>query len=144
MLSGKDTSTLEDQKTNIKILLAGLWTSVMFIFIYVDYFGLFIPGFLQKVINGEVGHTGIEINQLFLFLVIVLMIIPSLMIYLSLTLKARANRLTNIIAAIFKIIIVVAAMIGETWFYYLFASVVELVLLSIIVWHAWHWPEQGL
>jgi len=136
------TTTFEDPKINIKIKLAGLWASVMFIFIYVDYFGLFIPGFMRKVLEGEVGHTGLEINQVFLLTVILLMIIPSLMIFLSLVLRAKVNRLINIIAAIFKIVVVAAAMIGETWIYYIFASIVELILLSLIVWYAWKWPRQ--
>lgn len=137
------SAILEDPKINIKIKLAGLWASVMFIFIYVDYFGLYIPGFMQKVIEGEVGHTGLEINQIFLLLVILLMIIPSLMIFLSLVLKAKVNRLANIIAGIFKIVIVAGAMIGETWIYYLAGSIVELVLLGLIVWYAWKWPTQA-
>lgn len=137
------SAILEDPKINIKIKLAGLWASVMFIFIYVDYFGLYIPGFMQKVIEGEVGHTGFEINQTFLLLVILLMIIPSLMIFLCLVLKAKVNRLVNIIAGIFKIVIVAGAMIGETWIYYLAGSIVELVLLGLIVWYAWKWPTQA-
>jgi len=143
MNSEKQTATtLEDPKINIKLKLAGLWASVLFIFIYVDYFGLYIPGFMGKIIEGEVGHTGIEITQVVLLIFIILMIIPSLMIFLSVALKAKANRLTNIIVGIFKIVVVVAGMIGETWVYYLFASVVELVLLALIVWYAWKWPKQ--
>ena len=138
----KTASILEDPKINIKLKLAGLWASVLFIFIYVDYFGLYIPGFMEKIIEGEVGHTGIEITQVFLLLVIILMIIPSLMIFLSLALNAKANRLTNIIAGIFKIVVVAGAMIGEIWFYYIFASIIELVLLALIVRYAWKWPKQ--
>jgi hypothetical protein len=138
----KIVTILKDPKINIKIKLAGLWASVMFIFIYVDYFALYIPGVMEKIIEGKVAHTGIEITQVFLLLVIILMIIPSLMIFLSLVLKAKANRLTNIIASIFKIIVVVGALIGEIWIYYIFASIVELVLLSLIVWYAWKWPIQ--
>ncbi len=143
MNSNKKTATiLKDPKINIKIKLAGLWAAVMFIFIYVDYFALYIPGVIEKIIDVKVAHTGIEITQVFLLLVIILMIIPSLMIFLSLILKAKANRLTNIIASIFKIIVVVGALIGEIWIYYIFASIVELVLLSLIVWYAWKWPIQ--
>ena len=138
----KTVTILKDPKINIKIKLAGLWAAVMFIFIYVDYFALYIPGVMEKIIEGKVAHTGIEITQVFLLLVIILMIIPSLMIFLSLILKAKANRLTNIIASIFKIIVVVGALIGEIWIYYIFASIVELVLLSLIVWYAWKWPIQ--
>ena len=143
MNSNKNTAAiLEDPKINIKIKLSGLWASILFLFIYVDYFGLYIPGVMEKIIEGEVAHTGIQVTQIFLLLVITLMMIPSLMIFLSLALKAKTNRLTNIIVGTFKIIVVAAGMIGETWIYYIFASVVELVLLSLIVWYAWKWPAH--
>ncbi len=38
---------LEDLKINVKIKLAALWASVMFCYIYADYFGLYEPGKLQ-------------------------------------------------------------------------------------------------
>jgi hypothetical protein len=138
----KTAAILEDPKINIKIKLAGLWASMLFLFIYVDYFGLFIPGVMEKIIEGEVAHTGIQITQVFLLAVIILMMIPSLMIFLSLALPAKANRLTNIIVGIFNIVVVVGGLIGESWAFYIFASIVELVLLSLIVWYAWKWPKQ--
>ena len=141
-LEKKTATILEDPKINIKIMLSGLWVANMFLFIYVDYFGLFKPGVMEKIIEGEAAHTGIQITQVFLLAVITLMMIPSLMIFLSLALKAKANRLTNIIVGIFKIVIVVGALIGESWAYYIFASIVEVVLLSLIVWYAWKWPKQ--
>ena len=143
MNSEKKTATiLEDPKINIKIMLSGLWIANMFLFIYVDYFGLFIPGVMEKIIEGEAAHTGIQITQVFLLAVITLMMIPSLMIFLSLTLKAKWNRWTNIIVGIFKIAVVVGGLIGESWAYYIFGSIVEVVLLSLIVWYAWKWPKQ--
>jgi len=143
MNSEKKTATiLEDPKINIKIMLSGLWVANMFLFIYVDYFGLFIPGVMEKIIEGEAAHTGIQITQVFLLAVITLMMIPSLMIFLSLTLKAKWNRWTNIIVGIFKIAVVVGGLIGESWAYYIFGSIVEVVLLSLIVWYAWKWPKQ--
>ena len=143
MNSEKKTATiLEDPKINIKIKLSGLWVANMFLFIYVDYFGLYIPGVMGKIIEGEVAHTGIQISQVFLLAGITLMMIPSLMIFLSLTLKAKANRLTNIIVGIFNIVVGVAGLIGETWAYYIFATIVEVVLLLLIIWFAWKWPKQ--
>ena len=143
MNSEKKTATiLEDPKINIKIMLSGLWVANMFLFIYVDYFGLFKPGVMEKIIEGEAAHTGIQITQVFLLVVITLMMIPSLMVFLSLTLKAKWNRWTNIIVGIFKIAVVVGALIGESWAYYIFASIVEIVLLLLIVWYAWKWPIQ--
>ena len=143
MNSEKKTAIiLEDAKINIKMKLAGLWASLMFIFIYVDYLGLYIPGVVGKIMDGEVAHTGIQVTQVFLLGVIILMIIPSLMICLSLVLNAKANRLTNIIVSVFKIVVVVAALIGEIWIFYIFASIVELLLLLLIVRYAWKWPVQ--
>ncbi len=142
MNSNKKTAAiLEDPKINIKIKLSGLWASMLFLFIYVDYFGLFKPGVMEKIIEGEAAHTGIQITQVFLLAVIILMMIPSLMIFLSLALKAKANRWTNIIVGIFNIVLVVGGLIGESWAYYIFASIVEVVLLSLIVWYAWKWPK---
>jgi hypothetical protein len=140
--SKKTTRILEDVKVNVKIKIAGLWASILFLFIYVDYFGLFIPGVMEKIIEGEVAHTGIQVTQIFLLAVIILMMIPSLMIFLSLVLKAKANRLINIIVGIFNIVVVVAGVIGESWIFYIFGSIVEVVLLSLIVWYAWKWPKQ--
>ncbi len=137
----KTTRSLEDMKVNVKLKIAGLWASVLFLFIYVDYFGLFIPGVIRKIIEGEVAHTGIQVTQVFLLIVIILMMIPSLMIFLSLVLNAKVNRLTNIIVGIFNIVVVTAGLIGESWAFYIFATVVEVVLLSLIVWYAWKWPK---
>ena len=138
----KTVMIFEDVKVNVKLKIAGLWASILFLFIYVDYFGLFIPGVMEKIIEGEVAHTGIQVTQVFLLAVIILMTIPSLMIFLSLVLKAKANRLTNIIIGIFNIVVVTAGLIGESWIFYIFATVVEIVLLSLIVWFAWKWPKE--
>ena len=132
----------EDVPVNRKIVISGLWVTSMFLFIYVDYFGLFIPGVMEKIIAGEVAHTGIQVSQIFLFAAMTLMIIPSIMIALSLTLKAKANRWTNIIVGVLQIIVLIAGTIGETWFYYIYATVFEVALIALIVWYAWKWPRQ--
>ena len=144
MNSNKKTATiLEDPKTNIKAKLSGLWVATVFLFIYVDYFGLFVPGVLEKIIEGEVADTGIQITPSFLVTGLTVVMIPSLLIVLSLTLKAKANRWTNIIVVILQIVVVLSSnFIGEAEAHYVFGSVVEVVLLSLIVWFAWKWPKQ--
>ena len=140
--NGTATGILADVKIDVKLKLAALWTSVLFLMIYVDYFGLYIPGFVENIIAGEVGHTGIQVTQLFLVSAMTLMMIPSLMIFLSLALKPGANRWTNIIAGTFKLVVVLALAVGETWGYYIFASIVEAALFSLIIRYAWKWPRQ--
>ena len=143
MNSQKTATILEDPKTNIKTKLSGLWVATVFLFIYVDYFGLFVPGVLEKIIEGEVADTGIQITTQFLLAGLTVVMIPSLMIVLSLTLKAKANRWTNIIVGILEILVVVSSFfIGKPEAHYLFGSSVELVLLLLIVWYAWKWPKQ--
>jgi len=136
----KTATILEDGKINVKIKLSALWVAVTFLFIYVDYFGLFKPGVIENVIAGEV--AGRQVSQVFLLAAMTLMTIPSLMIFLSLTLKAKANRWTNIIVGIFEVFILIVFVIGESWAFYIFGTIVEVVLLSLIVWYAWKWPKQ--
>ncbi len=136
----KTASLLEDVKINVKIKLSALWVTVYLIFAYVDIFGKYEPGHLKNAIAGEV--AGFQITQVWLLGVIILITIPSLMVFLSLTLKAKANRWTNIIVGIFEIVFVVGPAIGESWVYYIFGTIAEVVLLSLIVWYAWKWPKQ--
>jgi hypothetical protein len=48
--------------------------------------------------------------------------------------------LTNIILALLYAISIVFFCIGETWAFYIFGSIVEVLLLLLIVWYAWKWP----
>ena len=141
MNSEKKTATiLEDVKINVKIKLAALWVAVNLLYLYVDVYSFFRPGIIEDAIAGKVWEF--QITQVWLLGVIILMTIPSLMVFLSLTLSAKANRWANIIVGIFEIVFVVSGAIGESWVYYIFASIVEVVLLLLIVRYAWKWPKQ--
>ena len=142
MSEQKIETMLDESSVNIRIKLSGLWATSMFLYIYVDYFGLFIPGVMQNIIAGEVAHTGIQISQTFLVAGMTLMMIPSLMIFLSLTLKAKVCAWANIVVGILQICLLLVALVGETWVYYIFATVIEIVLLLLIVRYAWQWPKQ--
>ena len=135
------TNRLEDVKINVKIKLSALWATVMFLYLYVDVFGLFRPGLIEDIIAGEV--AGFQITQVWLLGVIILMTIPSLMVFLSLALKAKANRWANIIVGIFEIVVnLIFVIMPPFWPFYIFGTIVEVVLLALIVWFAWKWPTQ--
>jgi hypothetical protein len=53
--------TLVDVKVNVKIKLAALWATVMFLYIYVDHFALFELGIIETIIAGEI--AGFQITQ---------------------------------------------------------------------------------
>ena len=141
MNSEKKTATiLEDVKINIKIKLSALWATVMFIYLYVDIFGFFKPGVIEDAIAGKVWTF--QITQVWLLGVIILMTIPSLMVFLSLVLPGKANRWTNIIVGILYIVVTLGMTIGESYVFYIFGSIVETVLLLLIVVYAWKWPTR--
>src|SRR5215213_7938229 len=116
------TRELEDIKVPVKLKLAALWASVMFVYVYVDILGLFKPGFIEDILAGVVWEF--EITQTWALGALVLMTIPSLMVFLSLALPARANRWTNIVVASLYVVISVGNAIEGTWvLYFLFAVV---------------------
>jgi hypothetical protein len=134
------TAPLLDTKIDPKLLLSGLWTTMLFVFAYVDIFGFWRADVIQGALDGEVPGVGFEINQAFLTLTTVYILIPSLMVVASLLLTARAGRIANLAVAALYLASIVVSMIGETWVYFLFGSAVELVLLLGILRVAWTWP----
>ncbi len=136
----KSATILEDVKVNVKTKLSILWATLMFIYIYVDIFRFFQPGELEHILEGKVWIF--EITQTWALSAMIMMTIPSLMVFLSLILKAKVNRWVNIIMGVLHIAIAIGNVIGETWAYYIFGGVVEVVLLLLIVWYAWKWPTQ--
>lgn len=54
-----------------------------------------------------------------------------------------ANRWVNIVLAVLYVLSILAALIGQGRIYYIFGSIVEIVLLLTIVWFAWSWPRRG-
>ncbi|MHA2055551.1 MAG: DUF6326 family protein [Candidatus Hodarchaeales archaeon] len=134
------TNRLEDMKINVKIKLSACWVTVVLIYLYADLFGFYTPGHLENVLAGELAGT--EITDVLLLVFMILMTIPSLMVFLSLTLKAKVNRLTNIIVGVIQLVFILGMVLGEIDLLYLFSSTVEAVLLLLIVWYAWTWPTQ--
>jgi Family of unknown function (DUF6326) len=69
------------------------------------------------------------------------MIIPSLMPFLSLVLPPRVNRWVNIaFGAVYTVIMILA--IRGVWHYYVLFGLIEITLTLLIVWYAWTWPKQ--
>ncbi|WP_135612889.1 DUF6326 family protein [Methanococcoides sp. AM1] len=141
MNSDENTPTfLEDVKINVKIKLSALWATLMFLYLYLDFFKLYEPGSIEEILAGRVWEF--EITQAWALSAMVLMTIPSLMVFLSMALPAKANRLANIIVGALYVFIGIGTMIGEVWYFYLFGHSLGVLLLLLIVWYAWKWPKQ--
>ena len=130
---------LEDLKIHVRLKLFALWCSVMFFYIYGDYFELYQPGKLQGMLAGS-GPFG-RVSQAVLLGMSTIMIVPSLMPFLSLVLPPRINRLLNIaFGALYTTVMVLA--IRGAWHFYLFYGLIEIALTLLIVWYAWTWPKR--
>jgi hypothetical protein len=135
------TSQLENFKVPVKIKLAALWSSVMFCYIYGDYFSLYVPNEVQDFINGK---TLLD-SPVKLFAASVLMVIPSLMIFLSIIMKPVLNKWLNILfGLIYTVIMFLIAIssLAPWWSFYVFLAVVEMGLTMSIVIYAWKWPKR--
>src|SRR5512133_1865797 len=116
-------NTLQDEKVNVKIILAALWVAVMFIYVYADIKTLFQPEIPEQIISGIV--CGMTINQSFLFAAAILMSIQPIMILLSLILKPSINRRVNIIVSFLHILLIIITRFvpGKIWYYYIYYQV---------------------
>ena len=140
----KNRGSFENHSVNVKIKLAALWTAVMFLYAYADIQHFVLQqGSIAEILQGSIG--GMEITPVFLFGAALLMIIPTLMIVVSVTLKAKLNRWLNIIfGTIYTLVTILTWLMPEgTLAYYYFYNVIEVILTALVVWHAWNWPKSN-
>ena len=134
-------STLEDLRMPVRAKLAAAWTSFMFLYIYVDYLHLYKPGVIDDILAGVVFKF--DISQTFVVISLTLVAIPILMILLSTTLPARANRTLNLVVASLYIPISAFNVLGGSWIlFYGLGVVIEVILLAYILRSAWTWPRR--
>ena len=131
-------NALEDIKVSLKLKLATLWASLMFLIIYLDYFALYMPNKIEDIQTGRVFKF--DITQGFLLAALASVTIPALMIFLSVALPGKVNRWANIIIAAVFIPFSLFNLAGEAWMHMVFGAVAEVVLLCLIISYAWKWP----
>jgi hypothetical protein len=140
----KSTTALHDPPVPVRAKLAAAWTSLMFFVIYIDYFHLYKPGAIDQIRGGEIFEFDISGPLLTIFVVVIG--IPALMILLSMTLPARANRATNLIVASVQVPLMVFNAVGESWEWASFYGLsigIEVLILAFILRSAWTWPRTA-
>jgi len=111
---------------DVRLKLASLWISLLFVFAYVDLFSLYRADLRADIADGNI--AGFDIGPGFL-LGITLYILPAaLMVCLSLLLSERIARIAHLLLVPLYALTIAFSAIGE-WSYYLLASGVELLLL---------------
>jgi len=138
----KPMTILENRQIPVQAKLAAAWTSFMFLYIYVDYLGLYKPGVVDDIRAGIVQEFDISPTLLTIFLTA--LAIPILMILLSTTLPARVNRATNLVVALLYIPFSAFNAVGASWAWASFYGLsigIEVLLLAFILRSAWKWPR---
>ena len=131
---------LDNPKINIKIKLSALWTSLVFCFLYGDYFELYTPGKVNSLLTGN----NVLDSPKTLLLASVILAIPSLMVALSVLLNAKLSRVLNIAFGILFTLMMLLIGIGSMtyWYsFYVFLAFLESFITIVIVWMAWEWPK---
>jgi hypothetical protein len=113
-----------------RLKISALWISTLFVFAYVDVFSLYRPDVRARLDEGKVHEFAV--SETFLFLTTLYIVIPSLMVALTLLMPAVLNRNVNIAVAAIYIFTIVGSAIGD-WWYFVFGSVVEAVLLIGVI-----------
>jgi len=133
------TSTdYRDSWINPRIKIAALWASTMFLFGYVDLFGMFRADVRADIEAGKM--FVFSIGQASLLGVTLYVALPSLMVFLSLVLPVRVTRMANMALAVIYGLTIAGSAVGE-WNYYILGSAIEAALLAGIVYYAWTWPK---
>ena len=123
---------------DVKIRLSALWVAGMLNGLMGGMLELFEPGLIEQVIAGEVG--GMQITSEMLLFMAILMVIPSIMVFLSVTLKDKANRWANIIVGIVFFGFGLLELIEKiTQPYFIVSGIVGIVFSVLILWYAWKW-----
>ena len=124
---------------NLKLKLSLLWVARMLVGLQGDVIRYMEPGMLEDIINGTLD---IPLTEDMLAIMAVMMMIPIFMVFLSLELPYKINRLTNIVIAIFFIIIDGIGFIIARPLYENILGIGYVVFCVLIVWYAWKWTNQ--
>lgn len=130
---------LKDSRPSPAVRLSLLWASLMSLYIYNDYFSMYLPGTVEDMSAGRIGPLG-EASDLVLICVALVLAIPALMIFLSSALPPVLSRWSNVVFGCLYTLIEVLTFIGSRPFYQMVVAF-EIVVTATIVWTALRWPR---
>jgi hypothetical protein len=119
-----------------RIKLLALWVSLMLTYLLGDVLRIFSGDF-------EAGQVGdMQVSQGLYLGLAILLVIPVVMVFLSLTLKRPVLRWTTIILSLFFFVFNAVGLPTYPSLYDQFLIVVGLAFNVLTVWIAWRWKEQ--
>ena len=126
---------------DVRIVLSVLWVARMLSGLQGDSTRFHDPVALKELVEGPT--TVIVTNELLLIMSLIFSV-PIFMIFLSLILEYKVNRLTNLITGIFFILfdLIFLVLFLGAFSYETFWSIVYPVFPVLIVWYAWRWRNS--
>ena len=126
---------------DVRIVLSVLWVARMLSGLQGDSTRFHDPVALKELVEGTT--TVIVTNELLLIMSLIFSV-PIFMIFLSLILEYKVNRLTNLITGIFFILfdLIFLVLFLGAFSYETFWSIVYPVFPVLIVWYAWRWRNS--
>ena len=141
-MAGNRNGKLVEAEVPVAIKLSLLWATLMSLYIYNDYFLLFVPGTIEGMAAGDMGPIG-DVTDLKLVAAAAVLAIPAVMIFLSSGLSARLSRALNVVLGSIYAIIAALTLIGAPPFYKLIV-LLEIGATLSIIWLAWRWPKEAV
>jgi len=130
---------------DVKIKIAVLWLIYNVAGLAVVALMFMEPGVVTELAE-EGTIAGTRLGPELLLAGAVTLMIPLVMAFLSLTLKDKMNRWTNIVVGIVHIGLGVADLadprMAELPAYGILIMVSQFVVAALIVWYAWKWPKK--
>lgn len=136
----KATRSLRSYDLPRALRLSLLWASMMFLYLYNDYFSLYLPGTIEGMRAGQMGPLG-EATDAVMVGVAMLMAIPSLMVFLSAALPAFFSKWSNIALGAAYTFVNGATFLHAPLFYQVIVGL-EILLSLAIIWSALTWPKE--
>ena len=118
---------------DMRIILSGLWVALMLTYLLGDVLRIFSGDFKAGEIGGKPITQGMWLG------IAMLMVIPIVMVFLTLTLDYPVNRWANIILAGFFFVFNLIGLPTYPSAYDKFLIIVGLVFNILTVWYAWNW-----
>jgi hypothetical protein len=118
---------------DVQIKLSAIWVALMLTYLLGDVLRIFSGDFKA----GEIGNM--QVSQGMYLGMAILMVIPVIMVFLTLTLPSNVNRGANIILAAFFFIFNLVGLPTYPSAYDKFLIVVGLGFNVLTVWYAWKW-----
>lgn len=129
-----------------KIKVAVLWLIYAAVGLGTGFYMLWEQGVIEQLIAGEVAGT--KITPEMMIINAIMLLIPLVMAFLSLTLKDSMNRWANIIMGVFSIVLLLMFSIAESpsrtpAAYAILLMLSMLAVAVLIVWYAWKSKQKA-